>query len=388
MKRMLSAVLALAFMGANLHATDLNLSVQSSDGLSEISVTAGATVNYKITGVLSDDLNEGLALFGLDLVFDGGDLIQADSPLGVVDCLNPIPNFVIPEGITNPAGFGGTVILGDLVQIGGGQNTIKNTAANADFPIGTVFLGVAQPVVCGEAVLVTGTLTAPAIEGTYNLTIPLTSVFANVIRQGELVENLFLATDPAGVGTVSNLIINVNAPSCSITTATPSNCAIDARYPNDPGNAAIVFGLDSVDIFVDGGCDAASLLMGDFTVTSTAGVAPTITGIVPGDGTATLQLDAPIPLSAWTCFALGSSQSCVGYLPGDVLGDGTSTAADISGLIDNLNQIISLEMWQCDIDRSGECTQADILAGINELNGGGELDPWMGATLGACPSAP
>lgn len=388
MKRILSVVLALAFVGANVQATDLNLSVQSSAGLSEITVAPGATVNYKIMGILSDDLNEGLALFGLDLVFDGGNLTQADSHVGTIDCLNPMPNFVIPKGITNPAGYGGTVINGDLVQIGGGQNTIKNPVENAAFPIGTVLLGIAQPAVCGEAVLVTGFLIAPAESRTYNLTIPLNSVFANVIREGEVIENIFLASDAAGVGTVSNLIINVEDAPCSISAASPSNCAIDARYPADPGNAATVFGWDAVNIFVGGSCNTGSLLPGDFSVTSTSGVAPSITGIVPGDGDAVLQLDAPIPAGAWTCFSLGSSQTCLGFLPGDALSDGTSTAADIGGLIDNLNLSISLSIWQCDIDRSGACTAADILAEINELNGGGALDPWMGSTLGACPSAP
>ncbi len=135
MKRTLVLVLAISLTGAVAQAADLDVTV-TADGGSSIDVAPGGTVSYVITAELSDNLNEGLALIGFDLSFDGGDLAQADTP-GAGNMLQ----FVSPQGINNPAGYGGTVISGDLAQVGGGQNTINNDITNAPFPIGTVITG-------------------------------------------------------------------------------------------------------------------------------------------------------------------------------------------------------------------------------------------------------
>ena len=51
-------------------------------------------------------------------------------------------------------------------------------------------------------------------------------------------------------------------------------------------------------------------------------------------------------------------------------------------LIDFLNGLPPpLEIWQTDIDRSGEANSADILTEIDLLNGADCFDPWNGATL-------
>ena len=117
---------------------ELHVSVESG-GSNSATVAPGAVVSYEVVGVLSDDANEGLALFGFNLVFDGGDLAPADTPAGepTPGCDNPMVNFTIPWGINNPGGYGGTVIDGDLIQVGGGQNTINNTPDNAPYPNGT-----------------------------------------------------------------------------------------------------------------------------------------------------------------------------------------------------------------------------------------------------------
>ncbi|MEK6677269.1 MAG: hypothetical protein AABZ47_16660 [Planctomycetota bacterium] len=195
--------LTVAFcLGTPAWATNLNITV-TSGGNGSISVAPGATVNYEINGELSDALHEGLALFLLDLAFDGGALTAANSP-----ATSPMSNFVRPDGATNPAGYGGTVIAGALVQMGGSQNTIKNTLVNAAFPIGTVIMDVASP--GSPLVLVTGSLTAPLALGTYNLT--ASNVAASVIRQGEDGAGAFWAVDLAGQGTVANLSITVAPP--------------------------------------------------------------------------------------------------------------------------------------------------------------------------------
>jgi hypothetical protein len=45
-------------------------------------------------------------------------------------------------------------------------------------------------------------------------------------------------------------------------------------------------------------------------------------------------------------------------------------------------------MWQCDIDRSGQCAPPDILSLVDLLNGAGMYDVWLGRTLPPCPSMP
>lgn len=390
MKKLLGAMLVLGLVATTVQATDLTVSVQTAGGDSTVDVAAGGTVDYRVTGILSDDLNEGLALVGFNLVFDGGDLVQADTPVGGATCLNPMPSFVKPDGITNPAGFGGTVIGGDLIQVGGGQNTIKNTADNADFPIGTVLTGVAQPAGCGMAVIATGSLTVPGglADGTYHLM--LQDLFANVIRESETGEP-FWATEAAGVGAIANLTINVvPEDGCIITSTFPPNCAIDAGYDLDPAAPATLFGWNSVDITVTD-CSAQGITAADFTVSTDPVLpAPTITSVTDdGADTATLHLSGPISPGGWTCFAHSAGgEVCLGYLPGDVGGDGASTAADVLELLDDLNgvRLPPLEQWQCDADRSGICNPADVLGVIDLLNGAGPLEPWNNVFIPVCPN--
>lgn len=185
--------------------TTLTLSIEH-QGRNLIIVEPGTAIGYEVVGLLSDDANEGLALFAATLMFSGGDLTPADEPTGTPtpECDNPMINFSMPWGITNPTGFGGTMIDGDLVQVGGGQNTINNIPDNAPFPIGPVLTGVAQPSGCGPVVLITGTVTAPMEVGSYTLT--AMDAFANVIKNGETGEP-FWATEAVEIGEMTPLII-------------------------------------------------------------------------------------------------------------------------------------------------------------------------------------
>ncbi len=390
MKKLLAVMVAAGLVTAVAQASDLNVSVErASDGASSITVSPGEVVDYQVTGILSDSLNEGLALVGFNLVFDGGDLTAANTPSGVLSCNNPMVAFKKPEGITNPAGFGGTVIGGDLIQVGGGQNTIMNTAGNADFPIGTVLPGVAQPgpTGCGTAVLVTGSLTAPMTAGTYHLN--LEELFANVIIQGQT-GIPFWATEPAGNGTVAGTISNLEiiVGGCAIVSTNPPNCAVDAGYTGQDISRPR---WNSVDVTF--GCNVAGLPDLNFSVTTTGTSAPTVLSVTDdGANTATLHLSGPIEPGAWTCFTHGSSssQTCLGFLPADVNGDLTAAPSDILEVIDGLNGILPtpLNPWQCDVDRSGVCGAPDILGVIDLLNGASPFAAWNGVSMGACPSAP
>ena len=203
MKRVCLSVLASLSAFASVQATDLHLKVESA-GSSSISATPGATVTYAVVGTLGDSLSDGLAMFSLDLALSGGTLAQAAAPTS-----NPMQNFAGPLGVTNPAGFGGTVVNGALAQVGGAQNTMNSTFAPV--PTGSVLTGVAQP--ANPAVLVTGTFTAPTQVGTYTLSVG--SVFANVLRAGQTGVP-FWKVDPATTGTLTQLTIEVGAISPSL----------------------------------------------------------------------------------------------------------------------------------------------------------------------------
>jgi len=282
MKQSIGIFLGMMVACATVNASNITLTAHVGDGtgLSFVTAPPGCTIGYTITAETSDALHQGLALLGFDVSFDAGDMIQAVDPLtGVMTA------FVKPSGITNPSGYGGTPIaplvcsdalgnctgltvgaacgtgtcaLGsiELVQVGGGQNTILNgqtvcaldtecpgttcvlsTDCNgagatcvqgkctfgaciglvceqvAPFPTGLVTTGIGMPgmpvdVVSGEITVPLGTP-----DGVYMLRIK--NVFGNVIRTGETGVP-FWAVDQAGVGITTNLQVTVDsASSCA-----------------------------------------------------------------------------------------------------------------------------------------------------------------------------
>lgn len=188
---------ALVVAVAPAFAASVNLTV-TSGGSDTVAVTPGGVVNYDVTAVLSDTNNEGLAGIIFNLSFTGGPLTPATEPAA-----NPMLNFDRPAGLTNPAGFGGTVIGSDLIQVGGAQNTIKNTIATAPAPVGTVITDVAQTPV----IIVSGSLTAPMVEGSYTLS--ASGLMATVISPGETGAGEFWAVEAAAAGSIGNLTVVV-----------------------------------------------------------------------------------------------------------------------------------------------------------------------------------
>ena len=219
MKRNVVSFLVVALAAVGVQASNINVSVQGPNGESEVFVAPNGTVNYRIVANLSDATNEGLALIGLSLHYTEGAIgQQANTPSGAVTCGNPMPAFVIPDGITNPAGFGGTMIGGDLIQVGGAQNTINNNISNAPFPIGAVLAGVAKPGTCGQAIIATGSFTRGAGAGPFQL--QAFDVFANVIKAGETGVP-FWATEAAGVGAVTSLTVSGVVPTVNLVSSLP-----------------------------------------------------------------------------------------------------------------------------------------------------------------------
>lgn len=389
--RNLVLTLALIFGASVAFGADLNVAVQSSDTMP---VAPGATVTYQVVGELTSDAdNEGLALVGFTLSFDGGDLSPADVPT-----TSPMNNFVVDDfdacvncaGINNPQGYGGTVIAGDLVQVGGGQNTIMNDGlgGHPDFPVGTVIQQVAW---LGAAeVLVEGTLTAPMTAGTYNLT--LTDLFANVIKDGET-GTPFWATEAAGVGTVTNLQIVVgDIPVCHFASSDPSDGWIDARQPLD-NSQTVPDGWATIDITFNAECDASTLGAGDFMITEVCNVGncdevgPAVDSFVGAGNTGTLTLVAPIDPKAWTVITYvdGDAGDVIrlGYLPADADGSRTSNANDITVEVDGV--ALGTPLHQYDMDRSGTINANDITVVIDLLNGATPWESYQGVSLPAMP---
>ncbi len=206
--------------------TTLNVSITTRDGRQLERIDPGATVEFEVRGMLSDTNNEGLARVLLDLSFTGGPMGPVAEPLQL-----PMLNFTRPAGATNSAGYGGTVVAGARLQVGGAQNTMNNTPDVAPFPLGTVITGVGHT----EVVLAAGTVVAPAIDGDYRIRVDRVS--AAVIVPGETGDPTW-ATKPISAGVVEDLMLSV--PVCFPSTAPrpdavgPKNRFVSFRA-GDPG---------------------------------------------------------------------------------------------------------------------------------------------------------
>lgn len=176
--------------------------------------------------------------------------------------------------------------------------------------------------------------------------------------------------------------INAFAAMWAIIDSWPPDGAIDARQPfaldgSDPA------GWDTVELtFVR---DTTSFAAEDFEVTvNPSGSAPGIAGFTADGYTVTIELDAAIPVGAWTTITHIDSGNDIrlGYLPGDIDADGECTTADVDALLDALNEIGDPPaIWSTDSDRSGRTTARDILRLIDLLNGAGKYDAFLGSTL-------
>lgn len=218
----LTIAVATAVTGSVM-ATDLNVQI-SSNGHALVHVAPGASVPYSVSGSLSNNASGGLAMFALDLSFTGGSLSPAPAPTTF-----PMRNFAVPLGFNNPAGYGGTLHAGSLLQVGGAQNTINNTVA--PFPNGTVITDVAQP---GSPVdLVTGFASAPYVVGSFSLS--ASNLQANVLQPGQT-GTPFWKCDATGAGSSSPLTIVVQAVRATAVNVSVGH-SVDFTISAGPANA-------------------------------------------------------------------------------------------------------------------------------------------------------
>jgi len=222
MSRHLSFLVLLAFL-ANIPpalASSLEVSVKSDDS-NYIVVPPGAEVTYCVDGVLSDIDNRGLALFFFDLEFSGGQLTPAFTPLDA-----PMSYFAQDLGFSNPQGYGGTVSDGKLLQVGGGQNTIKSNSGYAPYPVGSI----TQDIGHDQVTLVTGQVTAPMEPGIY--TLQLSNLTSSVIKPGRtLPDNAYWRVWPAEAGDITPLTIEVLS---GFSNTTKQDCGREAFPPLIP----------------------------------------------------------------------------------------------------------------------------------------------------------
>jgi hypothetical protein len=178
------AALAVLVGTVTASAATLDLAIEAdSNGnwVDTITVVPDATVDVQITGDLSTTANSGLALFGVNLVSGGAVPMDLSAQLALTTPTGDMASFNRNLGLTNPGvspnyGYGGTASGNDLLQVGGGQNTINNTTA--PYPVGTplaLYVGHTG----NTQVLAEFTLTAPHDEGTYTIT--LDGAFANTL---------------------------------------------------------------------------------------------------------------------------------------------------------------------------------------------------------------
>lgn len=183
-----SAMASTAFAGTGMTLSiDRTDCVTFNDGLGAWSYPI--TLKFDIKGQLTGDASDGLAAVGFDLsaTFEAAayDITSAGpNPAAAVTPGASMGSFVRNQGITNPAGYGGTAIGGNLVQIGGAQDTIGNSVGMvAPFPTGPVVTGLGNG---SEVTLAQVTITlnnSPAPGQKYTFTV--SNVFGNVINVGQ-----------------------------------------------------------------------------------------------------------------------------------------------------------------------------------------------------------
>lgn len=171
----------------------------------------------------------------------------------------------------------------------------------------------------------------------------------------------------------------------------PPSGSIDARRPHLINNPFAQQGWQQFDASFRG--DSERLVPEDFTVVS-AVFTPLVATVAPEGETVTIQLNGIIPERQWTTISHEKSGTYtrLGFLPGDVNGNGVTGLDDLEDLkfeLELLNAnppgasgpVEPLPLWSTDIDRSGKTTPADLIELINLMNGAGTYEPYLGRTL-------
>ncbi len=104
----------------------------------------------------------------------------------------------------------------------------------------------------------------------------------------------------------------------------------------------------------------------------------------------TLTLSSPLPPQTRSTLRHYPSATdvCFGALPGDVNQSGKTNTADLTALMNCLNQPTTCAIYQSDVNRSGTTNVQDVTTLINLLNGAGQPFSWLNRQLPTtCPPA-
>ncbi len=390
---------------------------------------ANDCVGFEIRGHLTDSANEGLAFFAFDLE------VVSDPPgstinLGSVMSMGGGPavdNFSQPQGYS--VDFTGTVVGDDLIQAGGGQNTIGNTGVDPfpPFPSGAVALNLGHGV--DGVVLFDAPAVCPVLgfsipgdvapDTTYTLQIKPGSLYANVITSHDVGLDTYVV-DPVttAIGT------GVTFCSCSAPTpeivhedSLPCTGTIDAAIESTDG-LTLDLGLQQTEIhfntevFQSGG---AAVDASNFSIVETGALtAPGISGVAYGadNSIVIVDWDRPLTLQEWTTITADVYNACgvaivnggdqgpgvdetdrvdLGFLPGDVNRSSDTTPFDLISFRQLVNSVQLPSAFGCssdildyaDINRDGASTPFDLITFRQIVNGVSPptTQPWGTKTM-------
>lgn len=166
----------------------------------------------------------------------------------------------------------------------------------------------------------------------------------------------------------------------------PPDGSIDARQPFVP-EGGVSMGWRHVVLTMNMNLFVESVTAADFEITQSGGSLAPPSPVVFERLTAStgmLAFSRPLEPGSRTTIVHRGSQTGIrlGYLPGDVNGDGTANPNDILALVDSLNMTGPMRpIHQTDINRNGLAEPSDILRLIDLLNGAGPYDVYNGVSL-------
>jgi len=353
---------ACAFLAAVLPVNAATLTLRIKSGtVSEVFVYPGTAVPISITGVLSGEATDGLALWGVDVTRSAGAL-ALNAPAGIMQ------GFKKNWGLTNPAGYGGTASGLTLLQVGGGQNTINYHGTTPAYPTGTVVEGVAA----AEEALATGSLNTTGLAYGTDVTVTLANGFANTLNAGQ-----------AGpVYAVSPAAVVLGAPTLTVHVWSPPMhvwiTGVNSVATHGAGNTPLKLSIGASTVeprrVVVGG-KAFAYIEVTFDQNMSAGAqpvtaSPAIAGITAtGNGTNVLTITLPSGVTDQTGYRINlagatsvyggvadaTQNFCIRYLEGDVDRNGLVFASDKGAItsVANWNTAVVAATAALDLDRDG-----------------------------------
>lgn len=386
MKKVLwMAACAALVTAVTVNAATLTLAIKSG-AVSEVTVAAGTAVPISITGVLSGEATDGLALWGVDATNSAG-TDSYDAPAGNMQA------FKKNAGLTNPAGYGGTASGAALLQIGGGQNTINYHGTTPAYPTGTVVEAVAAT----EAELATGSLVTTGLADNTDVTVTIANGFANTLNAAQAgpVYAVSPATVALGAPTLTVHIRNVVVPPAPVISSVASIATHGAG--NTP--LALAIGAANVEprkVVVAGKANASIEVTFDKPMAAGAQAVtanPAIAGIAAtGNGTAVVTITLPSGVTDQTGYtislagatavdtsvAAATANFCVRYQLGDADRNGLVFASDKTAITGAAwNTAVGAGTAALDLDRDGT-----IFAGDKTTVTGAK---WNSPAPSACP---